>query len=416
MKSRERHQCWVKAMARKNEVIRLGKHRAGRGETTDTRRAVLLLAVTLGSAPAGRYKIKNRFVISHGLDRVTLATAVREGHLAEIGCDDDLIDWALDRAKLDTSISQEKAGEMLSLTAEERELLSIRSMEAIDESRADRQSREREQRKVQNKGRKRAKRQKEIEDGIRVSRADYLVQFAVEGEPWLDLNISREAWRKRQLRAQAKALPEAGAAPSDDLSGVASASPYDLSGVTSVSGVTSADPCILRASGRHPGQTEDAASAPLEPPVVEHVPDATRGLGDGSRSPKSGSEKKETEGLGRAKQEEADPQPTFQDVAATRVRDWTAREAPRVRAFRGFSFGDYVELDAVVLAIGDGDYQRGLALMTRLGDRQLAALADDVSERGAERCADEIALARTTALRNERLMSTTAMMSARVSR
>lgn len=76
---------------------------------------------------------------------------------------------------------------------------------------------------------------------------------------------------------------------------------------------------LNRVTGRDFGHV---ASEPLSA-EVEHAPGLTRGLGDGSRSPKSVSEKKETERLGRPKQEEAVPPPTIQDEESPRARRWT---------------------------------------------------------------------------------------------
>ena len=129
-----RRKAWTAATRRRNEIINIAKHRSAQGVSLDQGAFIFGIAQTLASARKGKYRIKSRFVTYHGLDSASLARSVYEAGFGRLGCDDDLIERTIARVEPGPAMSSDTAGRLLKLTAEERDLLSIRTIEAIDAS------------------------------------------------------------------------------------------------------------------------------------------------------------------------------------------------------------------------------------------------------------------------------------------
>ena len=188
----ERRKAWTAATRRRNEIVNLAKHRAALGIGLNPGAFTFALAQTLASAPAGKYRIKSRFVTYHGLDRASLARALYDAGIGQVGCDDDLIDRALAKIEPGRAMGSDTAGRLLKLTAEERELLSIRTIEAIDESRLDREGRRREERRARDAARKRQARARTCRP-----REEYLAASLSARKPWEAMGISRRTYERR---------------------------------------------------------------------------------------------------------------------------------------------------------------------------------------------------------------------------
>ncbi|WP_131860289.1 hypothetical protein [Bosea sp. BK604] len=180
------------ATRRRNEVINLARHRVSSGRPVDHGKFIFVLAQTLASAPAGKYRIRNNFVTWHGLDRVSLARAAYEAGFGQLGGDDPLFERALTKVSTAVAMGSDAAGRLLDVTAEERDLLGIRTIDATDEDRHERESRRREERKVRDRERKRRARA-----GTMTPRAEYLAKSLSATKPWLALGISRRTYERR---------------------------------------------------------------------------------------------------------------------------------------------------------------------------------------------------------------------------
>jgi hypothetical protein len=90
-------------------------------------------------------------------------------------------------------ISMCRMGEMLNLTAAEREVCGIRTIDAVDETRAERKARLAEARKAADREAKRAKRG-------RVAREVYEGSSLSKTKPWEAEGISRRTWERRRAR------------------------------------------------------------------------------------------------------------------------------------------------------------------------------------------------------------------------
>lgn len=186
-----RRRAWLAATRRRNEVINLSKHRAAHRLYVDQNRFLFVIAQALASAEPGRFRVKNRFVTWHGLDRVSLARAAADAGLGQLGSDDPLIDWVLSKVAHAKVMGADTAGHLLALTAEERDLLSIRTMEAIDEPKARREARRREEKRIRERQRKRQSRG-------RKPRSEYEAGSLSKAQPWVEMGISRRTYYRRQ--------------------------------------------------------------------------------------------------------------------------------------------------------------------------------------------------------------------------
>jgi hypothetical protein len=166
-----------------------------------------VLAATLGAGkpawlPVGRGQRDIRWP---GLTLKSLRTAVARCGLEGFS-DDDLValiseveDWqAKHGVRL---ISMQRLGEMLKLTAAEREVCNIRTINAIDETRAERQARLAEARKVREREAKKAKRG-------RVPRELYKAQSLTAKQPWAEAGVSRATWYRQQKGSRETGVSE----------------------------------------------------------------------------------------------------------------------------------------------------------------------------------------------------------------
>lgn len=188
----ERRRAWIGATRRRNELINLAKHRNANGGRIDHPMFIFVMAQALASAPPGKYRVKNRIVTWHGLDRLSLAKTVLEAGIGQLGCDDDLIERALSRVNSGPAIGSDTAGRLLNLTAEERDLLSVRTMEAIDESRTDREARRSEERRLRDAERKRRARA-----GRCKPRVEWLAACLTASKPWEAMGVTRRTYERR---------------------------------------------------------------------------------------------------------------------------------------------------------------------------------------------------------------------------
>lgn len=184
----DKRRAWLVATRRRNEIINLAKHRASQIERVDESRFLFVLAQTLASAPPGKFRIHRDFVTWHGLDRVTLARCARDAGFGQLGTDDPLLQRVLSKVEPAAAMGGEAAGRLLDLTAEERDLLDIRTIEAIDEQRQDREARRREERRLKDRERKRRAR-----EGLHKPRAHSLARV----KPWETLGISKATFYRR---------------------------------------------------------------------------------------------------------------------------------------------------------------------------------------------------------------------------
>jgi hypothetical protein len=184
----DKRRAWLVATRRRNEIINLAKHRASKVERVDESRFLFVLAQTLASAPAGKFRIRKNFVTWHGLDRVTLARCAKDAGFGQLGTDDPMLTRALTKVTPAAAMGGEAAGRLLELTAEERDLLDIRTIEAVDEAREDREARRREERRLKDRERKRRAR-----EGLHKPRALSLARV----RPWETLGISKATFYRR---------------------------------------------------------------------------------------------------------------------------------------------------------------------------------------------------------------------------
>lgn len=270
---RERHSRWVRGGKRKNDLIALGKHRAKVGEKMSDvyklRKIALLLASALSFAEPGQYRVKGGFRIHRGLNGAELTNALFLGRFAELGCGDDIIRWAIDSCTVGTWISPDRAGEMVELSAEEREVCRISSMEAIDESRADRLARQAVQKRFQDAARQKRKREQEIASGKRQSRQAYRAQFAARREKAALLGISVNAVRMREARAAAKEVDEKGGPRREAACRVASEPACEACGVLSACDHTSEHTCNIGSIGHHPARSSRPVIVMRQHPDVQ---------------------------------------------------------------------------------------------------------------------------------------------------
>lgn len=98
-------------------------------------------------------------------------------------------------------ISMKRLGGMLKLTAAEREACNIRTIDAIDETRAQRQARLAEARKVREREAKKEKRG-------RVPRELYEAQSLTAKQPWAEAGVSRATWFRQQKGSRETGVSE----------------------------------------------------------------------------------------------------------------------------------------------------------------------------------------------------------------
>jgi hypothetical protein len=156
-----------------------------------------VLAATLGAGkpawlPIGRGHRDMRWP---GLTLESLRTAVTRCGLKGLS-DDDLValiskveDWQAEHGV--RLIGMKRLGEMLKLTAAEREVCNIRTIDAIDETRAERQARLANVRTARERDAKKVKRG-------RVPRELYEADSITAKQPWVEAGVSRATWYRRQ--------------------------------------------------------------------------------------------------------------------------------------------------------------------------------------------------------------------------
>ncbi|WP_420102157.1 hypothetical protein [Bosea sp. (in: a-proteobacteria)] len=382
----EKRSAWIQAARRRNEMIRFGIDRAGSGMAVDARRFAFAAAVTLASAPAGRFRVRGKFCTWHGLDGPSLVELLRKAKVAEVGCGDDLIGWILGKVRPGPPLTPEAAGELLALRADERERLAIRSMEAVDEPRIEREAREREQRKAKDRLRKGRAR-----PGSKRHEASLARQ-----EPWRDAGVSRATWFRRRNETVLSAKTNAETALSAE---TYSGRETDLSvrlkfpGTHVVKG--EADRTVSRSqeaalsdrlqrsepsTGPSLGAGFGVANgSPIGASAESYAPGRQIGLPDGSQL-ESEAPKKETARLGRTVPDE-DPREMLAAV-----------------------FPDRNEQAWLVEELGDGDTRSGWRLIAALGVNRLRRLRVEIDAAGGMTEADAVlAAARTAAISIETL-------------
>jgi len=171
---------------------------------------VFVLAAMLGCGKHGRYWVGRYPSEWHGLDILTLADAVRRAGLGPI--DDDVLASVMARVagwqKVNGShiISGKRLGEILSVTAAERETLRLWAIDAVDEPKADRAARKTAERRAWDNERKR--RDRETQESY-VTRDAYESESLSRTKPWEALGISRRTWERRRAAANGQAVASA---------------------------------------------------------------------------------------------------------------------------------------------------------------------------------------------------------------
>ena len=290
--SRKRHSRRRKASQRRSELIRICRHRRSHGGRCDPRVWLFVFAQTLGSAPAGPIGAGRGFQW-FGLDVIEMRKMIRDSDLG-VFTDDEIGETMSTISPNCPLISAAKLGEMIQLTVEERQGLDIRGIDAVGQSKAQRDEAAALLKRERDAARQRLARAKIRAVNVAIGRARSRDQVRADAEAIkleaAALGVSVDAVYKRRQRAKA------------DMSKVPS-----TGGAASMSKAPSPHLYSLPARGRDFGQVESAHRQA----DVEHVPGLSKGLAEGSL-PFSGASKKETERLGRPIQEEESPR----DVAS----------------------------------------------------------------------------------------------------
>lgn len=190
-----------RAAIRLAELIRLAQGRRGSGLLVDPHLFAWTMAATLGSVAAGPYKIPNRqrFLRWHGLDVESLRHVVARAELGEFQ-DAELatIIHSVEKWHVARGPGLQRStfiGDHLQVTAAEREAFSLRTIEACDESREERQLRQAEARRVRDAERKRAERG-------RVPRPLYEANSVSSQRPWEAAGCSRSTFYRRHREGE----------------------------------------------------------------------------------------------------------------------------------------------------------------------------------------------------------------------
>jgi hypothetical protein len=186
-----------RASFRLRDLYALADYRWFQGFCHDPQCYAFVLAATLACGEPGFIPIRgsNRSIPWHGLDMLSLREAVRCADLGSFS-DAELATIISDVERWQRRhgvrlISAKRCGEMLQLTAHEREVCGIRTIDAIDEPRAERQARIARERRARDKAAKRSKRG-------RLLRSEYEDRSLSRSQPWKAEGISRATWYRRR--------------------------------------------------------------------------------------------------------------------------------------------------------------------------------------------------------------------------
>jgi len=197
-KSHPRKKMTVRRQAsfRLAELYRLAVFYRQEGIRMDPKTWTFVLAATLGAGKPAYLPIRQgrSYVRWPGLTLETLRTAVERCQIG-IFTDDQLAALIKQIERWQAShgvhlISATRLGEMLNLTAAEREVCRIRSIDACDETREERKARLAEARKVTDREAKKAKRG-------RTPREIYEGQSWSVKQPWKEAGVSRATWYRK---------------------------------------------------------------------------------------------------------------------------------------------------------------------------------------------------------------------------
>lgn len=194
---RRRVSIRARAAQRLAELYRLAAFSRQNGIFLDPDTWCFALAATLACGRPGRFHIarRQRTIRWHGLDMLTLREALRRCGLDNLS-DDELATkiTAVERWQAEHGthlISSAKLGHMLSLSSVERTECRIRTIDAVDEPRAERAARRAGERRRRDREAKRAKRG-------RLPRAIYEAAAVSKQKPWEAEGISRATWYRRR--------------------------------------------------------------------------------------------------------------------------------------------------------------------------------------------------------------------------
>lgn len=163
---RGRQTLRAKASQRLAEMYRFAKHQVAIGADIDAKNWAFVLATTLACGAPGIVPLSRsqRSIQWHGLDLLSLKESMSRCDLAGWLADDELAEvmhrvfsWqSRNGAHL---VGQRAAGELLGLTAAEREVCGIRTIDACDETKAERKKRLAAARREKDRHAKQARRQ-----------------------------------------------------------------------------------------------------------------------------------------------------------------------------------------------------------------------------------------------------------------
>lgn len=187
------------AAIRLAELMRLAQGRRGLGLLVDPHLFAWTLAATLGSVAAGPYTIpkRQRCLRWHGLTSESLRHAINRAELGEFS-DDELQTLIRDIERGHAAhgpglIRAAKLGDLLQVTAAEREAFKIRTIDATDETREARQERLAADRRARDAERKR------VERG-RIPWPAYQARSLTALKPWETEGICRRTWERHRGR------------------------------------------------------------------------------------------------------------------------------------------------------------------------------------------------------------------------
>lgn len=274
-----------RASQRLSELIRLAGLRRHRKALVDFDKFAFALAATLGSASAGTYPIgkAGRWATWPGLDLVSLAESMREAGFERLDLnshDGDRLGWAMDDVAEHAPASLYSGlasilGRVVQLTAEERILCSIRTIDAIDETVTERRKRVRSSKLERDRERQRTK---------RAGTSKPHSESAERRKPWEAEGIARSTYYKRQRTRLAPSV-EVATSATNQSNGVSNevvgrATKQSRSGRTPPAAAwtnlsrtheinRSGDKSVRRQRGDgHPAQSAAAGSAPPPPSSI----------------------------------------------------------------------------------------------------------------------------------------------------
>lgn len=187
-----------RAAWRLSELRRLAAFRRQHGLRLAPETWAFMIAATLASAPAGPYAAGRggRFVEWHGLDVISLRSVISDIDLGAFSDDElgtiirDVTRWQTENGS--RLVRADRAAQMLAITAEERIFCRIRTMGAVDETKAERRERAKADKAERERERMRAKRAGHV-------RPRALKQNSTEAaEPWVAAGVSRATWFRRK--------------------------------------------------------------------------------------------------------------------------------------------------------------------------------------------------------------------------